>query len=169
MSLNGLIFSHCCLSPIFLFCYFQEHWLSEGQLQLLGEIDANFLYAGVSGFDNSDVLTGRPYGGCAILWRSNLAAKINVISTNSKSMCIRVSTDTIRLLIINVYMPYENAGDSTTIFIDQLSVIAGVIDDNADCHVIVGGDFNVDLSRDWLHTGILRTFCIYRPLFRYGA
>jgi hypothetical protein len=138
----------------------QEHWLSEGQLQLLGEIDANFLYAGVSGFDNSDVLTGRPYGGCAILWRSNLAATINVISTNSKRVCaIRVSTDTIRLLIINVYMPYENAGDSTTIFIDQLSVIAGVIDDNADCHVIVGGDFNVDLSRDWLHTGILRTFC----------
>jgi hypothetical protein len=47
----------------------QEHWLSDGQLYLLGYISDSFLYSGVSGFDNSEVLLGRPYGGCAILWR----------------------------------------------------------------------------------------------------
>jgi hypothetical protein len=56
----------------------QEHWLSDGQLYLLGDISDSFLYAGVSGFDNSEVLIGRPYGGCAILWRSDLAVTVKV-------------------------------------------------------------------------------------------
>jgi hypothetical protein len=43
----------------------QEHWLSADQLQQLGNVDANYLYTGVSGFDNSEILTGRPFGGCA--------------------------------------------------------------------------------------------------------
>jgi hypothetical protein len=28
-----------------------------------------------------------------------------------------------------------------------------------DCHVIVGGDFNVDLSRAWVHTAMMDSFC----------
>jgi hypothetical protein len=65
--------------------FLQEHWLSSNQLiTLLGEIDANFIYTGVSGFDNSDILIGRPYGGCAILWRSDLVCKVDILPTNSK-------------------------------------------------------------------------------------
>lgn len=57
--------------------FLQEHWLSEDQLRLLGDIDSNFIYTGVSGFDCSDVLNGRPFGGCAIYgdrmcWRPSL-------------------------------------------------------------------------------------------------
>ena len=47
--------------------FLQEHWLSERQLCKLGDIDSNYLFNAVSGFDSSDVLSGRPYGGCAIL------------------------------------------------------------------------------------------------------
>ena len=49
--------------------FLQEIWLSESQMNELGSIDDNFLFAGCSGFDNSDVLTGRPYGGVAIAVR----------------------------------------------------------------------------------------------------
>ena len=54
--------------------------------------------------------------------------------------------DVFKILLINVYMPYE-------VFADQLVVMEDVIDNNTDCHVIVGGDFNVDLDR--IHTAML--------------
>jgi hypothetical protein len=50
---------------------------------MLGEIDANFMYTGLSVFDNSDILVDRPYGSCAILWRSVLVCKAGILSTNS--------------------------------------------------------------------------------------
>jgi polysaccharide pyruvyl transferase WcaK-like protein len=34
----------------------------------------------------------------------------------------------------------------------------GLILNNLDCHIIVGGDFNVDLSRPWVHTAMLSSF-----------
>jgi hypothetical protein len=51
-------------------------------LELLGDIDANFAYTGVSGFDNYDILEGRPYGGCAIMWRSDLKVDIVILPTD---------------------------------------------------------------------------------------
>lgn len=135
--------------------FLQEHWLSDGQLQLLGDIDANFLYAGVSGFGNSDVLTGRPFGGTAILWRASLLASVDVPPTSSKRICsIRMVNNTFKILLVNAYMPYEGDGDTSADFADQLSEIENLINSNSDCHVIVGGDFNVDLSRDRLHTAM---------------
>jgi hypothetical protein len=57
----------------------QEHWLSDGHLYLLGDIIIDsFLYSGVSRFDQSEVLLGRPYWGSAILWRSDLAVTAKV-------------------------------------------------------------------------------------------
>jgi len=84
--------------------FLQEHWLSEDQLRLLGDIDSNFIYAGVSGFDCSDVLNGRPFGGRAILWRSDVLASVTPLSKNIRRVCaIRMCVDNIKLLFINVY------------------------------------------------------------------
>jgi len=140
--------------------FLQEHWLSENQLQLLDNIDDCFLCAGVSGFDNSDVLRGRPYGGCAIFWKSNIFSSVNVISLSSRRICaIRISSDNFKLLLINIYIPYENQDDTTDDFADQLFIIETLINDNSDCHIIVGGDFNVDFSRNRIHTAMLSSFC----------
>jgi hypothetical protein len=67
--------------------FLQEHWLSVDQMPMLGDIDSNFLYTGVTGFDNSDVLLGRPFGGCAILWRSDLLGNVSVLPTDSRRIC----------------------------------------------------------------------------------
>ena len=94
----------------------QEHWLSTDQLALLGDTDANFVYTGASGFDNSSVLEGRPFGGCAILWRSDLKADIDILPTESKRTCaLRLNSDTFRWLFIDIYMPYEGDVDQTNI------------------------------------------------------
>jgi hypothetical protein len=68
--------------------FLQEHGLSEGQLSYLGDIDSNYLFNAVSGFDSSKVLSGRPYGGCAILWRSDLNADVKFIETSIVVECV---------------------------------------------------------------------------------
>jgi hypothetical protein len=122
--------------------FLQEHWLSADQLKLLGDIDANFVYTGVSGSDNSGILVGRPYGGCAILWRSDLEARVDILSANSKRVCaVSMISDTFRFLLINVYMPYERDDVATDDFADQLLVVEDLVRNNCDCHVIVSSDF----------------------------
>ena len=59
--------------------FLQEHWLDDAQLGTLANISAGVAYTAVAGFDNSDVLTGRPYDGCAILWQSNLLVNVSHI------------------------------------------------------------------------------------------
>ena len=53
-------------------CLIQEHWLLPDHLGALN-ISDDFLSFGISGIDNSDLLLGRPYGGCAILFRKLLS------------------------------------------------------------------------------------------------
>jgi len=140
--------------------FLQEHWLADGQLCKLGDIDSNYVFNAVSGFDSTEVLSGRPYGGCAILWRSDIDADIKAIEISSRRICaIRMITTRLRILFINVYMPYEGDEHMTDDFADQLSIIEDIISRNPDCHVIVGGDFNVDFSRTWTHTAMLDSFC----------
>jgi len=63
-------------------------------------------------------------------------------------MCaIHISNDNFKLILINVYMPYENQDDTTDDFADQLFIIETLINDNSDCLIIFVGDFIVDFSR----------------------
>ena len=48
----------------------------------------------------------------------------------------------------------------TNDFTDQLLTVDELVNRNCDCHVVMGGDFNVDLSRDRLHTELLNSFCV---------
>jgi len=70
------------LSKVDVMCI-QEHWLSDLQLPLLGAINGKFVSTGVSGFNNTAVLHGRPYGRCAVLWRSDIASTATVLSCDS--------------------------------------------------------------------------------------
>jgi exonuclease III len=138
--------------------FIQETWLSDSQTTELGRIDDKFVCTGRSGFDDSDVLTGRPYGGVAILWRSDLSANVTVINTNSRRVCaVRMDSD--KLLFINVYMPFESDDQSTDEFVDQLTAIEDICSINSDCHVIAGGDYNVDFTCERRQTAVLNDFC----------
>ncbi len=87
----------------FSILFLQEHWLAEAQLGTLCNISANVAFTGTSGFDNDEVLLGRPYGGCAILWNSLLLANVCPLVINCRRVCaIRASFDTYKVLFINV-------------------------------------------------------------------
>ena len=140
--------------------FLQEHWLADAQLTLLGKLSADFCFTGVSGFGNTEVLMGRPYGGCAILWQSSLLANVCPLSVVSNRVCAaRVCLESVKLLLINVYMPFEDGNDKTDEFINVLSVVEDLIESNCNYHVVIGGDFNVDFHRDRVHTALLSGFC----------
>jgi len=140
--------------------FLQEHWLSDAQLSLLSSISDGVSFHAISGFGNSEVLAGRPYGGCAILYQSALLVNMCPISVDSRRICaVRVCSDSIKLLLVNVYMPYEDNDDNIDEFVSILTLVEDLIRGNSDCHLVLGGDFNVDFRRERVHTALLTGFC----------
>ena len=56
----------------------QEHWLSDSELTKL--CFSGFVTNAISGFDDSVLLHGRPFGGCAILYRQNFVSSIKQVN-----------------------------------------------------------------------------------------
>ena len=139
----------------------QEHWLSDCQLSILGDIDSTFVFTGVSGFENKEVLKGRPYGGCAILWRAALNVSVQIIPTGAgRISAVKLTSDKFRLLLINVYMTCDDGSHlHVNEYADVLLKIDQLIVNNFDCHCVIGGDYNVDFSRNSVNTALLRGFC----------
>jgi len=140
--------------------FLQEHWQSEAQVVDLCTISDDHLACGVSGFGNDEVLSGRPYGGCAVFWRNSLCFTPEYITTHSRRVfAVMLKSTGFKLLCVCVYMPYEKDTNELDEFSFQLSVVDSIISQHSDCHVVVGGDFNVDFCRDRLHTVMLNDFC----------
>ena len=92
------------LKQLILACdivYLQEHWLSESQVNDLSVLVDTHLAFGVSGFVNKQVLNGRPFGGCAILWHIIIALTPKMVETNSRRVCaLLLEGDDIKLLCV---------------------------------------------------------------------
>ena len=77
-------------------CFLQEHWLFSDQLHKLSNFHVDFSSVSVSGMDSSVLLTGRPFGGCAILFRNLPALHLYVVT-----LIVFVASD---LLILVVFL-----------------------------------------------------------------
>ena len=104
---------------------------------------------------------GRPYGGTAILYHSNIDAKIERIHTDCKRLTIAaVTINTFKFCIFSVYMPYDEqrVGPNLVEFIDVLNEIHSVCL-NSECqYFVIGGDLNCDIFRNNPQTQALNTF-----------
>jgi len=149
----------------------QEHWLSEEQLNCLNTLSTDHRSVAVSGFENDRVLSSRRYGGCAILWRKALFLTATPIFTHSRRICAMLfNGNGFSFLCICVYMPFEKDSNSVDEFQRQLSIIDSVVSQHPNSHVILGSDFNVDLSRNWSNTRLLNDYCrqtFMFPVFRH--
>jgi hypothetical protein len=65
----------------------QEHWLMNSQLYLLEKRIDNVLVHGCSPINESEYQTGRPYGGCAILWKDTFSCSVIPVNTKSTRLC----------------------------------------------------------------------------------
>ena len=138
-------------------CFIQEHWLLTDQLHLLSSFHADFSAVSVSGVKIGEFVCGRPYGGCAILYRSSFSPCITPLNSTSNRFCALKIQDNsgTSILLVNVYMPSQS---SPSDYLDTLGVLEGFIESyQCDVSVIVG-DFNVDFSRDNASANYLSTF-----------
>ena len=69
------------------FLFVQEHWLVGERLHIFSNEINGIACHGVSGMDSSKPHVGRPYGGCSVLWKSDIAGTITPIQTQSKRLC----------------------------------------------------------------------------------
>ena len=106
--------------------FLHEHWLSDKPCSILSSFNPTFLCTAISGFDNSRILCGRPFGGCAIFWRSGLNLKVglSVLKIDNRRVCtIRAQNDKVKLLLVNVYMLYEDCESNSDEFSEHLLTI----------------------------------------------
>ena len=87
--------------------FVQEHWYMTSQFtDLESQID-NVHVIGISGMDDNELLYGRPYGGCAIIYDKQLKCTVTPVTQDSKCcMAVVVNVDSRRFSInqsINIY------------------------------------------------------------------
>ena len=89
---------------------------------------------------------------------TNVLRYVCAVATGSWRICAlqeEDKTEDINLLLINVHLSFEDGNART----DESTIIEDVIERNPDFYVILGGDFNVDFSRDRFHTTLFNKFC----------
>jgi hypothetical protein len=143
--------------------FLQEHWLLDSQLHKVVSFLPGFTGTAISGVNSSQsVWQGRPYGGCALLWRDNLSHCI--VPCNIKCLSQRVcgcimKTGSDNILLLSVYFPTDSQNGSCLADVD---ILLGDIDhfiDTTQCtKIILGGDINCDFARNTPLVSRVRSF-----------
>ena len=148
------------LCASFDFIFIQEHWLFENEMQICFSKLKGIHHHGISGMSNNELLNGRPYGGVAILWHNSFKGNVTPITTESQRLCaVKITQNGMGIILINAYMPCDTARGNDNIYQSVLNEISLLIE-KANCdQIIIGGDFNTDLSRLYSnHTTSLISF-----------
>ena len=128
--------------------FLQETWLAKFELPMLNNIQQEFLGLGTSAFDSSkSLLSGRPFGGVAIMWRKNLQPVIKVSVVSERIMQLNIMTSTCTVSLLNVYLPTDfrdsESHDQYCMCLGQLACLLDVISTKTNYFGIVG-DFNAN-------------------------
>lgn len=135
------------------FIFLQETWLLDHNMKdVLKSIHKCYIPHGVSSVEERrDVMRGRPYGGCAILWHNSVSHRVEEISCTSKRICaIKVKMDNDRwLLVACCYMPNDNMSSThvTDEFVETCSDLQNLIENNEHDDLLIAADWNTDFSR----------------------
>lgn len=150
--------------------FVQEHWYFESDMHHLSDNMVDVQMFGVSGMQQSKLLSGRPYGGCAIIFKKNSSLQLEQIATGSNRLCAALChlSNGIKYLLLNAYMPCESRDRDFSEFSDVLLEIRSTIENFPNVNnVIIGGDMNTDFGRTGSsYADILREFCDDNDLYR---
>ena len=129
----------------------QETWLHNFEFNLFNQTLPECQYHAVSAMDESDVgSVGRPKGGCAIVWHKDRTLSIIPVVTISPRLCVvTIKAKNSNILLCNVYMPCDdNSNANYEEYGDTLYEMITLIESYKGHDIIIGGDFNVDFSRN---------------------
>ena len=153
------------------FLLWQEHWYHAKELLAVPNKLKNVFLHGCSGMDDTRLLNGRPFGGCAILWKNNSEFKVTPLEIKHNRICaIKIETLTQSILLVNVYMPCDTmCGNYNNIeFFDAISNIKTIIT-ATDCNkIIVGGDFNCNFLNTSANVNMLKSFLMEESLVEFS-
>ena len=107
----------------------QEHCLFESTFDQFCKVDKNLSFTATSPMNEHEILLVRPYGGCAILWNSNV--NYNIVK-------------------LNVYMPCDLrvVGCNSMLYTELLNEISSFLHQHDPMYYVIGGDFNTDFSTE---------------------
>ncbi len=127
----------------------QETWLYSHNLDFIHSVHKDFYAGGCSSIDSSQqVITGRPYGGLAILWRHAIAESVVFKYFSNRIVGVELDKGGHKVLILNVYLPYDdNTQDGLEEYIHHLGVINSIVQDASTSEVLVLGDYNADFGK----------------------
>ena len=142
--------------------FIQEHWLYDSELHKSIDGLDNTSMIGVSGMDQTQIIAGRPYGGCAILYDDRMNCKCEFITCESKRLCACILQwpNSMRILFINAYMPVESGNIlSLNDFKAVVQCVYDIILRNHNVDRIVLEETSTRTSRDWVNAcGFLKNY-----------
>jgi len=129
------------------FLLIQEHWMVTRKIPSIVDSIQDAMVHGVSGMPDNEPLIGRPYGGCAIVWRKDTPFTVTPIATDSRRCCaVTLSSGSTSLLLANVYMPCDTASNNED-YVSVLNTISAAACRSNVSHIIIGGDYNTSFIR----------------------
>jgi len=127
----------------------QETWLSDLSCSRLADISGDFVFFHSSAIEEklySGFLSGRPFGGTAILVRQSLASRVTIIPCNNPRITAVCCTNPNQqdMVICSIYMPYnDRSTDQLAEYESTIGSLQAVMDSHFGCLFVLGGDFNV--------------------------
>ena len=88
----------------------------------------NIFYAcGVSSMKSDEkILCGRPHGGIAVLWNTCISDSVRVDIVNDRLMCVNLNFNNQSVLLLNVYMPYDDISQHSDNYELYMSILGDI-------------------------------------------
>ena len=141
--------------------FLQEHWLFPSDLPSLNNIHPDFISFGLSSMDPfTRLISGRPYGGVAVLWRKALTHLVKPVTYDAdRILGLEVYQGETKLLLLGVYLPYCTPPNFES-YVYYLGKIKAIVDESDSPYVCVLGDFNADIVKATEFGKELESFCV---------
>ena len=112
---------------------------------------------------SNGIMSGRPYGGVAVLVRKSIRKECQVhMFDDSRLLGITVNTSDMPCYFLNVYMPYQ-CDSNYDLFVEYIGKISSIIEESVTSNVIILGDFNAAV--DTVFESELLEMCKSHQLF----
>ncbi len=127
----------------------QESWLFTSQFAFFTNFFHGYKSVNICGMEETILQAGRPHGGCSILYNALCDNITPIYLCDSKRACgIQYKINDTTIHIFTVYLPCDNNNSECQLdYNNVLSDISSYCMHNNVEHLIIGGDFNTDLSR----------------------
>ena len=141
--------------------FLQEHCLYNNTMDDLLKIGC-VNYVGTSAMNEQEIRYGRPFGGCAVIWQSNLMCEVEQIDTDMDRICAvkMIINGNVNILLLNLHLPCDSRSRDENFYetIDILNRISCIKSDQNWDMIIIGGDFNADMTRNTPHVNAVKNF-----------